>query len=226
MVPISGATVIVQVKYEQRSQRSSTLARRTSLAERLVDLAEAMIGSSGLDDLRARALADAAGCSVGAIYTVFPDLDELVLSVNTRTLDAIDAVMTKAAQDVPAPAVQMSRLASAYLDYAIAHRGCWNALFQHRMAGGRPLPEWYAMRLEAAFTHIETPLGMLQPKLERVERSRLAHTVFSAVHGVVQLGLDSKLTNLASATQHDQLQILVTALARGLGEPANTRETG
>src|ERR1700712_4959872 len=109
MLLVSGATAIVQVRSEQRSHRESTLARRTSLTGRLVDLAEAMIGSGGLDDLRARALADAAGCSVGAIYIVFPDLDELVLAVNSRTLDAIDAVMRQAAQDVPAPAAQMSR---------------------------------------------------------------------------------------------------------------------
>jgi AcrR family transcriptional regulator len=207
---------IVQVKNEQRSQRAGTAARKAGLAARLLGLAETAIAVDGIGDLRARALANAAGCSVGAIYGVFPDLDELVLTVNGRTLDAIDAAMAVAAQGVPDPALQMERLATAYLDFAIAQPGRWSALFQHRMAAGRPLPGWYAARLEAAFTHIEAPLRLLRPELAAVERVRLARTVFSAVHGVVELGLATQATVLPPAILHDQLRIIVAALARGL----------
>jgi AcrR family transcriptional regulator len=204
---------IVQDKNEQRS-RPATLARRSDLALRLTDLAEAAIAKAGVQDLRARALADEAGCSVGAIYTVFPDLDELILAVNGRTLDAIDAAMTVAAHGAPAPEAQMERLASTYLDYATHHRGCWNALFQHRMAGGRAVPDWYAERLAAAFTHIEAPLHILQPDLDKAASARLARTVFSAVHGVVALGLGGQATPPEGL--HGQLRMVVAAMARGL----------
>jgi len=190
------------------------LARRSDLAARLTDLAEAAIARSGVHDLRARALAEAAGCAVGAIYTVFPDLDELILTVNGRTLDAIDTALTQAVQGISAPEAQMAQLASAYLDYATHHRGLWNALFQHRMAGGRAVPDWYAGRLAAAFTHIEPPLRRLQPGLDDAARAQFARTVFSAVHGVVELGLSGRIT--APEMLRSQLQKVVAALARGL----------
>ncbi len=70
--------------------------------------------------MRARALAEAAGCAVGAIYGVFPDLDELVLSVNGRTLDAIEAALGRVPARGPAP-LRLAGLAQAYLDYASGH---------------------------------------------------------------------------------------------------------
>jgi AcrR family transcriptional regulator len=206
---------ILQAKNEHRSQRAATAARRNDLAVRLTDLAEAAIAHSGLQDVRARALADAAGCAVGAIYTVFSDLDELILTVNARTLDAIDAALTVAVRDVSAPEAQMAQLAAAYLDYASQHRGCWNALFQHRMAGERAVPDWYARRLAAAFTHIETPLRRLQPSLDDVACAQFARTVFAAVHGVVELGLAGRTVPPEMLPGH--LQAVVLALACGLG---------
>ncbi|MCB8877986.1 TetR-like C-terminal domain-containing protein [Acidisoma silvae] len=207
---------IVQDKYEQRSQRPATLARKTELAARLIDLADAAIDAAGVQELRARALAEAAGCSVGAIYSVFPDLDELILTVNGRTLDRIDAALAAAVLGCTTPMQQMERLASAYLNYAVDHRGHWSALFQHRMIGERPLPGWYATRLDLAFRHIEGPLQVLRPDLDEASRVQLARTVFSAVHGVVELGLSGKALSGTPETIGDQVQILVSAIAHGL----------
>jgi len=211
---------IVQDKNEQRSRRPATAVRRSDLTARLTDLAEAAIARSGVQELRARALAEAAGCAVGAIYTVFPDLDELILTVNGRTLDAIDAALTEAVRGVSTPEAQMEVLASAYLDYAAHHRGLWNALFQHRMTVGRSVPDWYADRLAAAFTHIEAPLRRLQPDLDEAGCAQFARTVFSAVHGVVELGLSGRTAS--PEMLHSQLQRLVAALAHGL----DTRAAG
>jgi AcrR family transcriptional regulator len=205
---------IVRDKNERRPLRPTTLVRRSDLAGRLTDLAEAAISTIGLQELRARALADAAGCSVGAIYTVFPDLDELILAVNGRTLDAIDTAMTLAVQNAPTPEAQMESLALRYLDYATNHRRRWNALFQHRMAGARAVPDWYAARLAAAFTHIEAPIHVLQPALDKATCAQFARTVFSAVHGVVELGLGGK-TITPPEMLRAQLLKVVAAIARG-----------
>src|SRR5919199_4301283 len=73
--------------------------RRLRLREALLAAAEAMIRMQGLGGLKARELAQAAGCAVGAIYNVFPDLDSLVLAVNAGTLDRIDAAIERAGRE-------------------------------------------------------------------------------------------------------------------------------
>ncbi len=61
---------------------------RQRLREQLIDATERLIAAHGLGALRARDLAQAAGCALGAIYTVFADLDALVLTVNARALSS------------------------------------------------------------------------------------------------------------------------------------------
>ena len=205
----------VQEKSERRSQRPATAARHQDLTRRLLEAAEAMIEAAGLAEFRARSLADTVGCSVGAIYGVFPDLDALVLAVNARTLDAIDAAMGGASAGRN-PALHLQRLAEAYLDYAFLNRHRWNALFEHRMTDGHALPAWYEERRAAAFNPIALPVALLRPKLPEAERALLARTLFSAVHGMVALGLEGKVTTVTLPVLRQQIRAIVDAIARGL----------
>lgn len=199
----------------QQAARPSTRARRDELAARLIDLAEIQIAAAGLPELRARSLAEAAGCSVGAIYGVFPDLDELVLLVNRRTLDAIDAALG-GAKGQGTPVTRLVHLAEAYLDYASAHRPRWAALFQHRMAGERVVSTWYVERQRAAFHHVESPLADLLPDTPPAGCKLLARSLFAAVHGMVVLGLDSLLEPTSLEELRCQLRTMVRAMAQGL----------
>ena len=182
--------------------------------------AERAIASEGLAGLKAREIAREAGCALGAIYTIFPDLDALVLTANARTLAAIDAELSAALVADPAksadPAAQLADLAAAYLDYATRNRRRWDALFAHRMAEGREVPEWYRARQTELFRHLETPLAALCPGLSAAERAVLARSLFSAVHGVVSLGLDQKLSPMPPQVLREQTRSLAAILAKSL----------
>ncbi len=204
-----------QGKPEPRPRRNTTAQRHQELHDRLLIAAEQAIATDGLPNLRARALAEAVGCSVGAIYGVFPDLDALILAVNGRTLEAIDAVMRDAGPGDDA-ADHLVRLADAYLCYAAMHRQRWSALFRHRLPEGRTVTPWYTERQAAAFAHIETPLAVLQPGLPEAERALLARTLFSAVHGMVELGLDEKVVAMPLPVLRAQVRLVVQAIAGGL----------
>ncbi len=206
---------IVQENYERRSQRASTTERHQDLSRRLLEAAEAVIEAAGLEELRARSLADAVGCSVGAIYGVFPDMDALVLAVNARTLDAIDEAMRLASAGRN-PSLHLRRLADAYLDYAFLNRRRWNALFGHRMAEGHALPAWYEERRAAAFNPIAAPVALLRPDLQGDTCALLARTLFSAVHGMVVLGLEGRITTVTLPVLRQQIRTVVEAIARGL----------
>ena len=120
----------------------------------------------GLSGLKARALADEAGCAVGAIYNVVADLDELVLLANARTLAALEKALAAAASPGHGPdwaIEQLVKLALAYLEFAASHRKQWQALFEHRLASGQNPPEWYQRELERLFEYVERPVEELQP---------------------------------------------------------------
>jgi len=208
----------VQEKSERRSQKLATRDRHRDLAARLVEAAEVAIEQRGLGELRARDLARATGCSVGAIYGVFPTLDALVMAVNDRTLSALERAM-EAERWSSAPDAQLAGFASAYLAFAARHRSRWAAVFQHRLPAGQVIAPDYAARQASIFARVAAPIAQLSPGLSEPELRLVARTLFSAVHGVVQLGLEEKLGTLALPVLDQQLRTLVAALASGLRRP-------
>jgi AcrR family transcriptional regulator len=197
-----------------------TEERHQAVRDALIAAAEHAIAAHGLAGLKAREIAREAGCAVGTIYTVFTDLDALVLTVNARTLDAIDAELRAVLAAKPGksadPVIQLIDLAAAYLDYASRNRQRWDALFAHRVADGRQVPEWYRDRQATLFQHLEMPLAALRPDLSAAELSVLERTLFSAVHGVISLGLDQKLSPMPPEVLRAHTRSLVEILAKGL----------
>ncbi|MGY2048187.1 TetR/AcrR family transcriptional regulator [Methylobacterium sp. JK268] len=210
----------------------TTEERREALRGALIDAAEAAIVAGGLPGLKARDLAKAVGCALGTIYTVFPDLDALILSVNLRTLQLFERTITAVATatagggpdrpDRRAATEDLVRLAVSYLRFAVEHRARWRALFQHRMAGTPPA--WFLREQVRLFQHIEAPLAVLRPDLDEAARALLARSLFSATHGMVSLGLDEKLMTLSEPVLRAQVETVVSAIGRGLTPPGGGPE--
>jgi AcrR family transcriptional regulator len=205
---------------------SATEQRRARLRDTLVAAAEQTITHHGLGSLRARALAEEAGCAVGAIYNVVEDLDDLVLLVNARTLGALERDLIAAdrageCSDGPNAAIaRLVRMALAYVDFAAAQTPRWRTLFEHRMPAGREVPAWYRQQQQRLFAYVEELLLELQADESRVRRALLARSLFSAVHGLVALGLEEKLQAIPLPVLREQVRFVVTAIGRGMVAPA------
>jgi AcrR family transcriptional regulator len=194
-----------------------------ALRTRLIDATERTIAERGLAALKARDLAREAGCAIGTIYNVFEHLDELVLCVGSRTLAMLETALGAARSpnrhaSAEEAATELVRLALAYLDFAATHTVRWRALFEHRMGEARPVPEWFLEQQHGLFAQAERPLVMLLPELDRDARRILGRTLFSAVHGIVALGLEEKLVFLPLPELRSQLAATVRAIATGRAE--------
>jgi AcrR family transcriptional regulator len=199
-----------------------TAERRQNLKESLISVAERTIEAHGLSGVRARALADKAGCAVGAIYNVVADLDELILLVNSRTFAALERAFTAAGEGKEAPRTpdqaieRLVRLSMVYTDFAATNTQRWRALFEHRLSHGRRIPDWYLEEQMRLFSYIEGPLRVLQPNASPERLGLLARSLVSAVHGIVTLGLEEKLYTLPLASLREQVTFVVSAIGRGL----------
>lgn len=202
---------------------NKTLRRRANLRDALIEAAEKTIAAGGLTQLRARQLAFEVGCAVGAIYNVVSDIDDLILAVNERTLQLLEAELTKPVVG-PEPSALRSepaieklvQLALGYLNFAADHGPRWRAIFEHRMSAGGEIPDWYRARQRRLFGFLDQPLSELQPQLSPARRLAIARSLFSAVHGIVALGLDEKIEAIALPDLREQLTFVVTAMGRGL----------
>jgi AcrR family transcriptional regulator len=198
---------------------SKPLEKRTKLREALIDSAERSIATRGLAGLKTRELAREIGCANGAVYNLVEDVDELILRVGSRTLAKLDAALTEAESNGPAsPAETLVRIAVAYCDFAAGNLELWRALFEHRMKQGKEIPEWAISEQMDLFRHIYRPLAVLFPKRAVAELSVTARSLFSAVHGMVLLGLEQKLIAVPIDALRAEIAAIVRAMVDGLKE--------
>ena len=197
---------------------SEITGRREALHEAVLAAAEARVAASGLAALGVREVAREAGCSLGMVYKLFASHDELVLAVNARTLRALGGAVAASLHGVGDPAEALCRMAEGYLDYAVANTPRWDALFAHRMAGGAALPGWYASLRDRMFASLGAMIGTVAPAAAALPGD-FARTLFSAVHGIVALGLQERVGATSPDALRAELRVLISVLARGVARP-------
>ena len=196
---------------------TKALERREKQREELLQAAETMIAANGLAGLKTRELAQRIGVANGAVYNLVEDMDDLVLRVGSRTLARLDAALIAAEAEGPASPVEMlSRIAVAYCDFAAENTELWRALFEHRMQPGKDVPDWSITQQMELFRHIHGPLVALFPKQSPAELGVLARSLFSAVHGMVALGLEQKLVAVPLDVLRREIALIVRAMVNGI----------
>ena len=189
---------------------SKTDQRREDLRLRLIDIAETRIAERGLGSVKARDLAQEAGCAVGAIYNVFTDLNGLVMAVNGRTFRKLGSHVsaTVAASPQTRAQDQLITMSLAYLQFAQGNHNLWRALFDLDMSTDMEVPEWYLAELGALFALISAPIARIFPHWPQNRVELMTRTLFSSVHGIVLLGLQKRI----SGVPLDRIEAMIAAL--------------
>lgn len=195
----------------------SSEERRARLRERLIDEAWTLLSTEGLPAMQARRVAQAAGCSVGAIYNVFPDLDELILRANSRTMAQLGAAAASvgAALD-PAWSVgqRVRRLSHVYVEFAFANEWAWRSLFEYRTTYRKPYPDWYREAQGLAFRDLGQ--GVLGRPLDTQEKLYFVETLWAALHGVVSIAMDARFRDVSRPAIEAQVDLLTRLLSGGI----------
>ena len=147
----------------------------------LLSAGEAAMAADGFARFSARAVARAAGYSVGTIYHQFGTLDAFILAINTRTFslwaDALEAALAAAGSD------RIAALVRAYFDFATAHEARWLAIFDHRRPPGMALnpAEVTERRRLTAIVDAEVAAALGRPA--DAQTMRLTRSLIATVHG-------------------------------------------
>ncbi len=203
---------------DKKTKLSPRQGARSEQRERLIGCAEAAIAADGLQGLRARELARCGGFSLGAIYNLVVDLDELTLLVGQRTMAKLDTALQRAEGQGGDPDVgaQLIAWARAYAGFATEHHELWRALFEFRMATPRDFPDWFATAQMQLFARLEARLAPLVPSLDAASLRARARALFAAVHGIVALGIQGKLVALPVEAVDAELVAFIETYVAGL----------
>ena len=181
----------------------------------ILEIARRLIATKGLRSLKVRDVADAAGCSIGSIYNEFGDFDGVILTVNRETVQALTGRLIAVPKDDPVR--QLHGLAATYLEFASEQANLLRSLFEHRMEEDRPFPEDILIMVMDAFRLMHEPLVRLKPDSDPEDVALLSRMMFSAVHGIISLGLEERMVAAPPDRLRQQVAEFVDTYLRGLG---------
>ncbi len=185
----------VQIRRYYRAMARRSDHTRNELRTLALAAAREVAESDGWRGLTARKVATRIGYSVGTLYNVFQDLDDMIIAVNGETLDALFTHLQAAQAGTSAsePEEALRVLGDAYIAFIDQHPNLWDILFEHRLPPGRPLPPWYDDKLARLLGLLERAIAPLFAESERAERGRAARVLWCAMHGICSLARSGKL---------------------------------
>ncbi len=201
------------------SIREASNARRRMA---IIDAAHAIMSQKGLQALNIRDIGKACGCAPGTIYTHFEDLDTLILHANSRTLNQLAQVLEAVDEKGQGRAVpdRLCEMADAYLDFALANRAAWQALFEHQME--RPIPQWHRDDHFRLFGSIARLLLLHTAGLDEARVQLVARGLYSSVHGIVSLGTAPRLLRLSDRDIRWQMHLVIHGMLNQLSRENGT----
>jgi AcrR family transcriptional regulator len=183
----------------------------------IVDAAQEIIDANGLAGLSAREIARRVGYSPGTIYNMFASLDDVVLHVEGRVLDALDKRLADIQPGDGEPGDgRVVQIAHAYLAFTQASPRLWNLLFEHHLPAGADLPDWYRQKLEGLMAHVERALSPHFPPGREADCQRAARALWAGVHGITSLSTAEKFSVVTTDMAGRLIDDLVGTYLAGL----------
>jgi len=195
---------------------------KEELVAMALDAAVALLEEDGPERLTTRAVAGRIGYTVGSLYFVFNNREDLILQVNERTLDELRRHLDTALQEPSRPRESLLAMGCAYLAFASAHPVRWRLVFEHRLAEGGELPEPLSRKVEGFFLLVAEYIAALAPGLSAVEVRRAAQSLWGGVHGISVLALTGKLAIGGDAPAKVLTEELIGRYLDGLVRAAST----
>lgn len=195
------------------------MARRSEhsldeIREMVLNAAETVVSEEGFAALKVRRIAMEIGYTIGTIYMVFENMDELIMHVKGRTLDHLGKRLEKAASGND-PSRKTLALAQAYLDFANNQFNRWNMVFTHQLPDGVKIPNWYQAKVDKLFRQVEDVLKDLEPCRPVHDIRLAARTLWCGIHGICILSLTGKLDAAMVLDVQDSVDLLVNNFIRG-----------
>ena len=191
-------------------------AKREELRNRLIAAAEKLVAKSGIRALNAREVTKEAGCALGSLYTVFDDLDDLVIHVNSNTLNRLAEELRNEPVSHEDPVEALKSLAKTYVRFARENLPLWVALFDYAAIADIAVPEWHTAEQHRLIEFIVEPVASLSVNLEGAELSERAKMLFAAVHGIVSLSVEDRFVGVSPDRLEDELMVFIDQMVAGL----------
>lgn len=151
----------------------------------------------GFARFSAREVAKRIGYSIGTLYNVMGNYDQMIMAINGRTLDLWIAYLERRLEGESEH--RLRQAIAAYFEFAIEHRHAWTALFDFHLADDEETPEDYQQKVTAITQVIVRELAAALPPEHAEQAYPLARSLLATVHGHCTFALNRTFKNIGES---------------------------
>jgi hypothetical protein len=182
--------------------------------ELVLSKVEAFLVHSPARELSLRKVASLIDYAPSTLVSVYGNYANLLLRVNALTLNALNQQLSAClgsrlqADSPPIVREKLDSLAQAYYAFAQQNPHRWQLIFDLRMPGNDPLPQWMQSAIDHSFELLVHCLKLLNPSKTPEQQQLASRVLWSGVHGITQLSLGDKLF----LNQHSDGKVMISSL--------------
>lgn len=179
----------------------------TELYFLILDTAKSIIINEGYSTLTARKVAVKMGYSVGTLYNVFENLNEIILRINLNTLKMLHESLKVI--------VDIRNLSFFYIGFCEEYPELTDMLFHYRVPNNEDTPIWIKNEIDDIFEYLTVRLSPLL-RYDLILAKTAATVLWGGLHGLCILYLNGNISLVSLDSVYDLADSFVSNYLKGL----------
>lgn len=180
-----------------------TAEQRRQMRRKIRVAAAALYTEGGHSGITVRAVAEKAGVSVGAVYSHFKNLSELMQSLWRRPAGHMVLELTELSAAVADPEERLARMLQAYVDFATSNPGVFRNAFLYVRPEHHEQPPQVRLEDDEFFCCFRKAItdGQASGVFRSGDADTLTQAVLSSVHGSLAMPINLHRLALKPGTE-------------------------
>lgn len=179
---------------------------RKELTKLALESARQIVAEEGIDGLSGRKVTRKIGYTIGTLYQLFEDMDDLVERMNVQTLQRLYA-HCQIDQSLDEVDEQLKELGQRFIEYVTMHPNEWYAVMSYRYKDNHTVSDAYNGAIQKLFGLMERVTLPLYADDERQEQSLDMALLWTSLTGL--LGIAASERKLAGGSIEEMTERLI-----------------
>ena len=189
---------------------------KDNIQKTLLDIGRKLVQERGMEHLTARKLSEASGCSVGAIYNQFSNMDNFIVVLNCMTLDDL----LQHLETVPLTDdahVDMNNLAHCFSDFVLHNKNLWFMLYNFYLRSDkREYSYAYLRKIVRIISIVSRVLQRTLPTMEYPERILSSQILWLTLFALSPFLANDTLNTTSKVNSEMLCQVVLNTFVAGL----------
>lgn len=182
---------------------------RSELQGLIIKATGELIDTHGSGGVTARMIAEAIEYTPGMLYSVFKNLDDIFLQVNTGSLDALQQSCREAGDEKDNPHDAILAIGKAYMEFAKSRENRFKLIFKPTIRNDLSASPEYLEKSESLFRLLAEQLKLLSPAATENDVNIASRSLWFGLHGATTSVISGHLMSQVWRADENVVQSLI-----------------